>query len=67
MAAHLVFRLKRLDAMREASAQLMGRDLLGRDFFVHGMPEGIRIIFVVLSVHIWHLSPCTNKWLHCLD
>ena len=43
MASHLVFRLKCLEAMREASAQLMGRDLLGRDFFVHGMPEGIRI------------------------
>ncbi len=43
MAARLVFRLKCLEAMREASAQLMGRDLLGRDFFTHGMPEGIRI------------------------
>lgn len=43
MAARLVFRLKCLEAMREASAQLMARDLLGRDFFVHGMPEGIRI------------------------
>ena len=43
MAARLVFRLKCLEAMREASVQLMGRDLLGRDFFTHGMPEGIRI------------------------
>ena len=43
LAARLVFRLKCLEAMREASAQLMGRDLLGRDFFVHGMPEGSRI------------------------
>ena len=43
MAARLVFRLKCLEAMREASAQLMGRDLLGRDFFIHGMAEGIRI------------------------
>jgi segregation and condensation protein A len=43
VAARLVFRLTCLEAMREASAQLMGRDLLGRDFFVHGMPEGIRI------------------------
>jgi segregation and condensation protein A len=43
MAARLVFRLKCLEAMREASAQLKGRDLLGRDFFTHGMPEGIRI------------------------
>ena len=29
LAARLVFRLKCLEAMREASAQLMGRDLLG--------------------------------------
>ena len=43
LAARLVFCLQCLEAMREASAQLMGRDLLGRDFFVHGMPEGIRI------------------------
>ncbi len=43
MAAHLVFRLQCLEAMREAGAQLMARDLLGRDFFVHGQPEGIRI------------------------
>ena len=43
MAAHLVFRLQCLEAMRDAAAQLMARDLLGRDFFLHGQPEGIRI------------------------
>ena len=43
MAAHLVFRLQCLEAMRDAAAQLMARDLLGRDTFVHGQPEGIRI------------------------
>ena len=43
MAAHLVFRLQCLESMRDAAGQLMGRDLLGRDFFVHGQPEGIRI------------------------
>ena len=43
MAAHLVFRLQCLESMRDAAAQLMGRDLLGRDFFTHGQPEGIRI------------------------
>lgn len=43
LAARLVFRLQCLEAMRDAAAQLMARDLRGRDFFVHGMPEGIRI------------------------
>lgn len=43
MAALLVFRLQRLERMRECAAQLMARDLLGRDFFVHGMPQGIRV------------------------
>ncbi|MBE8190678.1 MAG: segregation/condensation protein A, partial [Alphaproteobacteria bacterium] len=41
MAALLVFRLQRLERMRECAAQLMARDLLGRDFFIHGMPQGI--------------------------
>jgi len=43
MAARLVFRLQRLEAMRDAASQLMGRDLLGRDVFARGMPDGIRI------------------------
>lgn len=43
MSARLVFQLQRLEAMREAVAKLMARDLLGRDVFAHGMPEGIRI------------------------
>ena len=39
LAAHLAFQLERLAAMREAAAQLMGRDQLGRDFFARGLPE----------------------------
>lgn len=39
MAARLAFRLKRLQAMREAAAQLMARNLLGRDVFSRGSPE----------------------------
>ena len=34
LAAHLAFQLERLQAMREAAAQLMARDQMGRDFFV---------------------------------
>jgi segregation and condensation protein A len=41
LAAHLAFQLERLQAMREAAAQLMGRDRMGRDFFVRGLPEGV--------------------------
>ncbi len=43
LAAQLVFRLQCLEAMRDAAAKLMARNLLGRDFFAHGMPEGIGI------------------------
>ncbi len=41
LAAHLAFQLERLQAMREAAAQLMGRDQKGRDFFARGLPEGV--------------------------
>lgn len=41
LAAHLAFQLERLQAMRDAAARLMGRDQLGRDFFVRGVPEDV--------------------------
>ena len=41
MAAHLAFQLERLSAMRDAAAQLMARDRLGRDFFARGLPEDV--------------------------
>jgi segregation and condensation protein A len=41
LAAHLAFQLERLQAMREAAAQLMARDRLGRDFFARGLPEDV--------------------------
>jgi len=43
LAALLAFRLKRLHAMREASAQLMTRKRLGRDVFARGLPEPTRV------------------------
>jgi segregation and condensation protein A len=43
MALRLQLRLQRLAAMREAAARLMGRDRLGRDVFVRGAPEGLRV------------------------
>ena len=44
LAARLAFRLKRLEAMRNAAASLMTRKRLGRDIFARGMPEGMRTI-----------------------
>ncbi|HEX7872430.1 MAG TPA: ScpA family protein [Sphingobium sp.] len=41
LALRLQLRLQRLDAMREAGARLMARDLLGRDVFVRPEPEGL--------------------------
>src|SRR5690606_16246559 len=43
LAFRLQLRLQRLGAMREAAARLMARDRLGRDVFVRGAPEGLRI------------------------
>lgn len=44
LAARLAFRLKRLEAMRDAAAKLMTRKRLGYDIFPRGMPEGVRTI-----------------------
>jgi segregation and condensation protein A len=41
LAAHLAFRLERLEAMRAAAARLMARDRLGRDVFARGAPEAV--------------------------
>ncbi|WP_448581066.1 segregation and condensation protein A [Thermaurantiacus sp.] len=42
MAERLRWRLARLAAMRDAAAALVARDLLGRDVFARGAPEGLR-------------------------
>ena len=44
LAARLAFRLMRLEAMRNAAAQLMTRKRLDRDVFARGMPEGVKTI-----------------------
>lgn len=41
LAAHLAFQLERLQGMRNAAAQLMARDQLGRDVFARGVPENV--------------------------
>ena len=44
MATRLRWRLQRLDAMREASTRLMGRERLGRDVFGRGDPEPVNVV-----------------------
>lgn len=41
LAAVLHFRLKRLEAMRDAVSRLVNRNRLGRDVFARGMPEAV--------------------------
>lgn len=43
LAVRLQLRLQRLAAMRDAAARLIGRDRLGRDVFLRGAPEGLRV------------------------
>ena len=43
MAQRLAFRLKRLEAMQQAMAQLMTRNRLGQDVFERGQPEPVKM------------------------
>jgi segregation and condensation protein A len=53
VALRLQMRLLRLDAMRDAGARLLGRDRVGRDVFLRGSPEGLRL----LRKSAWQASP----------
>src|SRR5205823_14131608 len=44
LALRLQMRLQQLEAMREAGARLLGRDRIGRDVFLRGAPEGLRLV-----------------------
>lgn len=56
MAQQLAFRLMRLDAMRNASAQLMTRKRLGRDVFERGEHEAVETVKdVVFTAEIFDL------------
>jgi segregation and condensation protein A len=44
LALRLQLRLQRLSAMREAGARLLGRDRIGRDVFLRGSPEGLKVV-----------------------
>jgi segregation and condensation protein A len=43
LAADLAFRLRRLEAMRDAGIRLANRDRLGRDVFGRGLPEPVAV------------------------
>ena len=53
IALRLQMRLHRLNAMREAGARLIGRDRVGRDVFMRGEPEGLRMVRKAQ----WQVSP----------
>jgi segregation and condensation protein A len=44
VAAHLAFRLAKLDAMRQAAETLQNGPVLKRDVFVRGDPEAIKVV-----------------------
>jgi segregation and condensation protein A len=56
MAARLAFRLKRLEAMREAGDELFELARLGQDVFLRGAPEQPRVIkHTAYDTSLWHL------------
>ena len=56
MAAALAHQLLRLEAMQKAGQQLFARDLLGRDVFARGAPEGLpRVLVPVYEATLYDL------------
>jgi segregation and condensation protein A len=56
MAAALAHQLLRLEAMQKVGQQLFARDLLGRDVFQRGAPEGLpRVVIPVYEATLYEL------------
>ena len=56
LAADLAQRLRRLEAVRAAGERLFERNLLGRDVFKRGNPEGVRVLTTaVFEVSLFEL------------
>ena len=56
MAAALTHQLRRLEAMQQAGQGLFARDLLGRDIFARGAPEGLpRVLIPVYEATLYDL------------
>ena len=57
MAARLAFRLKRLDAMREAGEALMAGPILNNVVFLRGAPEQPKVVKTTeYDATLWHLT-----------
>ena len=56
MAAALAYQLQRLEAMQKAGQSLFARDLLGRDVFGRGAPEGLpRVVVPIYEATLYDL------------
>lgn len=56
MAQRLAFRLKRLDAMRQAGEELLAGPILGERVFLKGAPEQPKIVkHIEYDTTLWHL------------
>lgn len=63
MAEILAFRLRRLEAMREAAGRLMARHRWGQDFFARGLPEGVRVVRQsVYECQVYDLLKCYGEF-----
>lgn len=57
MATQLAFRLKRLDAMRDAVDALLGGPILGARVFLRGMPRQPRVVrHTEYDTTLWHMT-----------
>ncbi len=63
LAAKLAFQLRRLEAMREAGAELLRRPRLGLDVFARGRPEPVDVnTATVLQASLYDLLHAYARW-----
>lgn len=63
LAARLAFQLRRLEAMREAGAELLRRPRLGLDVFARGRPEPIEVnTETVFQASLYDLLKAYGRW-----
>jgi segregation and condensation protein A len=61
LAAELAFRLRRLEAMREAANRLANRNRLGRDVFARSNPEPVAVIRRGEFLSLLEASPSISR------
>jgi segregation and condensation protein A len=63
LAARLAFQLRRLEAMREAGAELLRRPRLGSDIFVRGRPEPVEVnTETAVQASLYDLLRAYGRW-----